>query len=213
MLSLDSFESFVSILALCLPDPPELLGSGMFILVPGPLLPEPAVLLDQLVQHAFQLVASSSTLCDLLADLSYLTLSVGYSCLLFLNLIIEVLIVARVCIDNSLLISQLLLQIIYHLLISFRFLLVSVLHLHSLIHSFSECIFKFLQLLPLLHVELLPLSEFREFGLQAGSQDGTFLGRHMQEVLHVLREGGLQGRRGDVSTRDGVQRHFLMNKI
>jgi len=132
----------------------------MLILISGLLLPEPAVLLDKLVKYALQLVTSCRTLCDLLTDLSNLTLPVGYSRFLFLNLIIEVLIVARVGIDNSLLISQLLLQVLYYLQVPLLLLLVSVLHLHSLVHSLSEGNLKFLQFLPLLDIELLSLSEF-----------------------------------------------------
>jgi len=117
MLCFNTFKSLLHLLALVLPDPPQLLGSGQLILISRFLLSKAIIFIDELIQDPFEFIPSGSPLCYLLAHSPYLGLPLGYTLLLLLHLPTETVIVARVSIDYGLLVLNLPLQVIEHLLV------------------------------------------------------------------------------------------------
>ena len=138
MLCFHTFDPFLHLLALILSDPPQLLGSGQLVLISRLLLSKPIIIINELIKDPFKLIPSGSPLSYLLAYSPYLGLPLGYPLLLLLHLPAQTAVVGGIGIDDGLLVLGLPLQVIEHLLVPLRLILVLGLQVHAPIHALAE---------------------------------------------------------------------------
>jgi len=138
MLCFNTFDPLLHLLALILSDPPQLLGSGQLVLVSRLLLSKPIIIVNELIEDPFKFIPPGSPLCYLLAYGPYLGLPLGDPLLLLLHLPAQTAIVGGVSVDYGLLVLGLPLQVIEHLLVPLRLILVLRLQVHAPVHALPE---------------------------------------------------------------------------
>jgi len=138
MLCLHTFNPLLHLFALALSDPPQLLRSRQLVLISCLLLSKPIIIINELIEDSFELFPPGSPLCYLLAHGPYLSLPLGDALLLLLHLPAQTAVVGGIGIDDGLLVLGLPLQVIEHLLVPLRLILVLGLQVHAPIHALAE---------------------------------------------------------------------------
>jgi len=144
MLSLESLDPLLLLFDLSLPNPSEFLRPCQLVLIPGLLVPQSRVLLDELVEHALELLATCRTGGDLVTNCFDLRVTLCYPLLLIPNLRLYPLVIPVASSDNPLLVADLPPEVLDHLLVPLRFHTVTSLHREALVHALAECNLKFL---------------------------------------------------------------------